>query len=164
MSVTCMLRITSLLCSTTMLCLLCITTILILVNVTSMLYGCYGVQVYAMPVYDMIEYQLVKRRIPNGFVTRLIYRTLYIVLVAFVAITLPFFGDLLGFIGALGFGPTTYSLPSIFWLLVKKPKWTNWHFWASWFCIIAGILITIFGAIGGLRGIIVAASEYEFYT
>ena len=45
-----------------------------------------------MPVYDMIEYQLVKHRIPNGFVTRLIYRTSYIVLVAFIAITLPFFG------------------------------------------------------------------------
>ena len=43
-----------------------------------------------MPVYDMIEYQLVKRRIPNGFVTRLVYRTTYIVLVGFVAITLPY--------------------------------------------------------------------------
>lgn len=45
-----------------------------------------------MPVYDMIEYQLVKHRVPNGFVTRLVYRTIYIVLVAFVGITLPFFG------------------------------------------------------------------------
>ncbi len=45
-----------------------------------------------MPVYDMIEYQLVKRHIPNGFLTRLVYRTTYIVLVGFIAITLPFFG------------------------------------------------------------------------
>ena len=45
-----------------------------------------------MPVYDMIEYQLVKHRIPNGFLTRLVYRTVYIVIVAFVAISLPFFG------------------------------------------------------------------------
>lgn len=59
-------------------------------------------QVYAMPVYDMIEYQLVKHRIPNGFVTRFIYRTIYIIIVAFVGISIPFFGDLLGFIGALG--------------------------------------------------------------
>ena len=47
-----------------------------------------------MPVYDMIEYQLVKRHIPNGFLTRLVYRTTYIVLVGFVAITLPFFGGM----------------------------------------------------------------------
>lgn len=65
---------------------------------------------------------------------------------------------------AAGFGPTTYSLPSIFWLLVKKPKVTNWHFWASWACIIAGAIITIFGAIGGLRGIIKSSSTYVFYT
>ena len=34
------------------------------------------------------EYQLVKRRIPNGLPTRLIYRTIYVVIVGFVAITL----------------------------------------------------------------------------
>ena len=52
-------------------------------------------QVYAMPVYDMIEYQIIKisrGRVPNGFFTRLVYRTIYIILVAFVAMTLPFFG------------------------------------------------------------------------
>ena len=53
----------------------------------------------AMPVFDMIEYQMVKRNISNGWISRLIYRSLYVVLVAFVAISLPFFGDLLGFIG-----------------------------------------------------------------
>lgn len=48
-----------------------------------------------MPVYDMIEYQIVslsRGRIPNGFFTRLIYRSIYIVLVAFIGMTLPFFG------------------------------------------------------------------------
>lgn len=55
-------------------------------------------QVYAMPVYDMIEYQIItlsKGKIPNGFITRLVYRTIYIVLVAFIAMTLPFFGGTL---------------------------------------------------------------------
>ncbi|KAL3153488.1 hypothetical protein ABBQ38_011819 [Trebouxia sp. C0009 RCD-2024] len=136
----------------------CLASVMVIIHV------CGSFQVYAMPVYDMIEYQLVKHRVPNGFVTRLVYRTIYIVLVAFIGITLPFFGDLLGFIGALGFGPTTYSLPSIFWLLVKKPKITNWHFWASWACIIAGAIITVFGAIGGLRGIIIDSKNYTFYT
>ena len=48
-----------------------------------------------MPVYDMIEYQLItlsRGRIPNGFLTRFIYRTIYIVIVAFIGMTLPFFG------------------------------------------------------------------------
>ena len=50
------------------------------------------IQVYAMPVYDMIEYQLVKRGVPNGFPTRLVYRTVYIIIVAFIGMTIPFFG------------------------------------------------------------------------
>jgi amino acid permease len=135
----------------------CTASIMIVVHVLG------SFQVYAMPVYDMIEYQLVRRKIPNGYITRLIYRTLYVVLVAFVGITIPFFGDLLGFIGALGFGPTTFIYPGWMWLLVKKPSYKSWHFWASHFCSMYGIVFTILGAIGGMRGIIVDASGYSFY-
>ena len=39
----------------------------------------------------------------------------------FLQITFPFFGDILGFIGALGTGPTTFWIPSLMWLIVKKP-------------------------------------------
>ncbi|KAA6424802.1 MAG: Lysine histidine transporter 1 [Trebouxia sp. A1-2] len=136
---------------------ICVAEIMIIIHV------CGSFQVYAMPVYDMIEYQLVKRRVPNGFPTRLVYRTVYIIIVAFIGMTIPFFGDLLGFIGALGFGPSTYCFPSMFWLAIKKPGPTSWHFWASWFCILCGVIITLLGAIGGMQGIIVDASTYKFY-
>ena len=79
------------------------------------------------------------------------------------AMIVPPAADLLGFIGAIGFGPSTYCFPSMFWLAIKKPRITQWHFWASWFCIIVGIVVTVLGAIGGMRGIIVDASDYRFY-
>lgn len=50
-----------------------------------------------MPAYDMIEYQIMtlsKGRIPNSFTTSLIYRIFYIVLVAFIGMTLPFLGGM----------------------------------------------------------------------
>jgi len=68
-----------------------------------------------------------------------------------------------GFIGALGTGPTTFWLPSIFWLILKKPAMNNWNFWASWVCIFLGVAVTIVGSIGGMRDIIVSASGYKFY-
>ena len=40
-------------------------------------------------------------------------------------ITFPFFGDILGFIGALGTGPTTFWIPSLMWLIAKKPGYGN---------------------------------------
>ena len=116
-----------------------------------------------MPVLDMIECSLVKHRIPNGLPTRLVYRSLYVCFTGFLACTIPFFGDLMGFIGALGTGPTTFWLPSVIWLVLKKPGMGNWHFWACWICIFLGVIVTIVGSIGGLRGIIADASTYKIY-
>lgn len=44
---------------------------------------------------DMIEMQMVKRGIPNGLPTRLVYRTIYVVIITFVAVSIPFFGSLM---------------------------------------------------------------------
>lgn len=71
--------------------------------------------------------------------------------------------DLMGFIGALGTGPTTFWLPSVIYLTLKKPKMNSWHFWASWTCIVLGVIVTVVGSIGGLRGIINSASTYKVY-
>ena len=60
-------------------------------------------------------------------------------------------------------GPTTFWLPSVIWLILKKPGMGDWNFWASWICIVLGVLVTILGAVGGMRGIIVDASGYKFY-
>uniref|UniRef100_A0ACD5TZF0 Uncharacterized protein n=1 Tax=Avena sativa TaxID=4498 RepID=A0ACD5TZF0_AVESA len=90
-------------------------------------------QVYAMPVFDMIEMVLVKKlRFPPGLPVRLVARTAYVAFTMFIAITFPFFGGLLGFFGGFAFAPTTYFLPCIMWLAIHKPKrfslsWcTNW--------------------------------------
>lgn len=49
---------------------------------------------------------------------RAVIRSIYVVLVTFVAICLPFFADLMGLIGAIGFTPMTFVLPCVFWLKV----------------------------------------------
>ena len=58
-------------------------------------------QVYAMPVFDMMETLLVKNGFSNALPYRLLVRSAYVIAVGFFAITLPFFGSLLGFLGAL---------------------------------------------------------------
>ena len=44
---------------------------------------------------DMIESVFVRHRIPNGLFSRLIYRSLYVCLIGFIAISIPFFGSLM---------------------------------------------------------------------
>ncbi|KAL6857215.1 hypothetical protein ACP4OV_018597 [Aristida adscensionis] len=121
-------------------------------------------QVYAMPVFDMMETVLVKNlKLPPGLTLRLIARTVYVAFTMFVAITFPFFGGLLSFFGGLAFAPTTYFLPCIMWLAICKPKRFSLSWFINWICIVLGVLLMILAPIGGLRQIILKASTYKFY-
>ncbi|XP_042001505.1 lysine histidine transporter 1-like [Salvia splendens] len=121
-------------------------------------------QIYAMPVFDMMESLLVKKLMfrPTWHL-RLITRTTYVAFTMFIAITFPFFNGLLAFFGGFAFAPTTYFLPCIIWLIICKPKKFSLSWFANWFCIIFGVSLTIVGPIGGLREIITKANTYRFY-
>ncbi|PPR87764.1 hypothetical protein GOBAR_AA32918 [Gossypium barbadense] len=66
-------------------------------------------QVFAMPVFDMMESFLVKQmHFKPSLMLRTITRTSYVLFTMLVAITLPFFGGLLSFLGGFSFAPTSY--------------------------------------------------------
>ncbi|KAL3720369.1 hypothetical protein ACJRO7_005225 [Eucalyptus globulus] len=122
-------------------------------------------QVYAMPVFDMIETVLVKKLHfkPTGTL-RFVARNVYVAFTMFVAITFPFFSGLLSFFGGFAFAPTTYFLPCIMWLAIYKPRKFSLSWWSNWVCIIVGLLLMILSPIGGLRQIIIKANNYTFYS
>ncbi|XP_051140207.1 lysine histidine transporter 1-like [Andrographis paniculata] len=122
-------------------------------------------QIYAMPVFDMIETVLVKKlRFKPTWYLRFISRNIYVGLTMFVAITFPFFGGLLGFFGGFAFAPTTYFLPCIMWLAIYKPRRFSLSWTTNWICIILGVILMIVAPIGGLRTIILQAKTYNFYS
>ncbi|KAL8132508.1 hypothetical protein AgCh_008120 [Apium graveolens] len=87
-------------------------------------------QIYAMPVFDMIETLLVKKlNFRPTAALRFITRNVYVAFTMFVAICFPFFGGLLAFFGGFAFAPTTYFLPCVMWLAIYKPR----RFSLSWF-------------------------------
>ncbi|CAM6092731.1 unnamed protein product [Calypogeia fissa] len=121
-------------------------------------------QLYAMPVFDMLETVLVKKmHLPPSALLRIITRCSYVLATAFVACTLPFFSDLLGFLGGFAFAPTTYFLPCIIWLKVKKPKPFSPSWLINWILIFLGVCLASVATVGGMRQIIVDASTYKFY-
>ncbi|KAL8097677.1 lysine histidine transporter 1-like [Apium graveolens] len=122
-------------------------------------------QIYAMPVFDMIETVLVKKlKFPPSFGLRFVSRNLYVAFTMFVAICFPFFGGLLGFFGGFAFAPTTYFLPCVMWLAIYKPRRFSLSWIANWICIIMGVLLMILSPIGGLRQIIIQAKDYKFFS
>ncbi|KAI3503539.1 hypothetical protein L1887_31983 [Cichorium endivia] len=122
-------------------------------------------QIYAMPVFDMIETVLVKKlNFTPSFLLRFITRNTYVAFTMFVGICFPFFGGLLGFFGGFAFAPTTYFLPCIMWLSICKPKKWSLSWITNWICIILGVTLMIVSPIGGLRQIIVQAKDYQFFS
>ncbi|KAI7724750.1 hypothetical protein M8C21_004627 [Ambrosia artemisiifolia] len=124
-----------------------------------------GYQIFSMPVYDMIETYLVKsKNFQPSTPLRFTVRTSFVAITTFIAITFPFFGGLLGFLGGFALAPTSYYLPCIIWLIVKKPRKWSLSWWINWICIVIGVLLTILAPIGGLRSIIKSAGTYKFYS
>ncbi|KAM3211393.1 hypothetical protein ACQJBY_064891 [Aegilops geniculata] len=122
-------------------------------------------QIYAMPVFDMMETFLVRKlEFAPGITLRLITRTIYVAFTMFVGMTFPFFGGLIGFFGGLAFAPTTYFLPCIMWLIICKPRRFSLSWFTNWICIVLGVILMIIAPIGGLRQIIISAKTYKFYS
>jgi amino acid permease len=122
-------------------------------------------QIYAMPVFDMIETVLVKKlNFRPTMMLRFITRNIYVAFTMFLGMTFPFFGGLLSFFGGFAFAPTTYFLPCIMWLSIYKPRRFSLSWCANWVCIILGVCLMIVAPIGGLRTIIIQAKTYKFYS
>ncbi|KAA3483288.1 lysine histidine transporter 2-like [Gossypium australe] len=122
-------------------------------------------QIFAMPVFDMMESYMVKElRFRPCLRLRLISRTLYVAFTMVVAICFPFFGGLLSFFGGFAFAPTSYYLPCIIWLIICKPKRFSLTWFINWICIVLGVLLMVLSPIGGLRSIIVSAKDYKFFS
>ncbi|KHN24091.1 Lysine histidine transporter 1 [Glycine soja] len=122
-------------------------------------------QVFAMPVFDMIEtYMVTKLNFPPSTALRVTTRTIYVALTMLIGICIPFFGSLLGFLGGFAFAPTSYFLPCIIWLKLKKPKKFGLSWTINWICIILGVMLMIVSPIGALRNIILSAKNYEFFS
>ncbi|KAF5449401.1 hypothetical protein F2P56_029851 [Juglans regia] len=122
-------------------------------------------QIYAMPVFDMLETLLVKKlNFQPSFILRFVTRTSYVAFTMIVAIAVPFFGGLLGFFGGFAFAPTTYFLPCIMWLAIYKPKKFSLSWITNWICIVLGVMLMVLSPIGGLRSIILSAKNYRFFS
>ncbi|XP_038895473.1 lysine histidine transporter 2-like [Benincasa hispida] len=139
--------------------------LIILANIFVVIHVIGSYQVYAMPVFDMMECFLVKKmKFKPSRCLRFVSRSLYVALTMFVGMTLPFFGGLLSFFGGFAFAPTSYYLPCILWLAIKKPKRFSLSWFVNWICIILGVALMLLAPIGALRNIIIQAKTFKFYN
>lgn len=87
-------------------------------------------------------------------VSRLIFRTVFVMITTLISMVLPFFNDLIGLVGALGFWPLTVYFPVEMYIVQKKiPKWSK-----MWVCLqffsFACLVVTIAAAAGSIAGLV----------
>lgn len=143
-----------------------------LANATIVIHLVGTYQVYAQPVYAFVEKWAAKRwpktkvnfRVFGGYnlnLFRLVWRTLFVIIATFVAMVIPFFNDVLGFIGAIGFWPLTVYYPVEMYILQKKiPKWSRKWIWLKIISLVC-LIVSVFAALGSIASIVVDLKKYR---
>ena len=129
-------------------------------------------QVFCQPLFAFIE-KFASNRFPDsqfinedisipipGFrslklnLFRLVWRTIFVIITTLISMLLPFFNDIVGLLGALGFWPLTVYFPVEMYIAqMKIPKWSTR--WVSLQILsLACLIITIAAASGSVAGVI----------
>ncbi|XP_048334373.2 amino acid permease 4 [Ziziphus jujuba] len=140
-------------------------------------------QVFSQPIFAFAEKWVSKNCNTSKFITkqikisvpglgsfnltlfRLVFRTSFVTLTTVVSMMLPFFNDILGIMGAIGFWPLTVYFPVEMYMVHKKiEKWsTKWIFLRllSLFCLI----VTVVAGVGSVAGVILELKVFRpFHT
>ncbi|KAL0900989.1 hypothetical protein Bca101_084950 [Brassica carinata] len=129
--------------------------LIILANLFVVVHILGSYQVYAMPVFDMIESVMIRKwHFRPTRVLRFSIRWTFVAATMGIAVALPYFSALLSFFGGFVFAPTTYFIPCIIWLILKKPKRFSLSWSINWSCIILGVVLMITAPIGGLAKLV----------
>ncbi|KAJ6996454.1 amino acid permease 4-like isoform X2 [Populus alba x Populus x berolinensis] len=136
-------------------------------------------QVFCQPLFAFIEKWANQKWPENYFITkefkipvpglrpyklnlfRLVWRTIFVLLTTVISMLLPFFNDVVGILGALGFWPLTVYFPVEMYIVQKKiPKWST-----RWICLqmlsMACLVISLVAVAGSIAGVVLDLKVYK---
>ncbi|KZV16562.1 amino acid permease 3-like [Dorcoceras hygrometricum] len=92
---------------------------------------------------------------------RLVWRTFFVVVTTVIALALPFFTDIVGILGALGFWPLTVYFPVEMYIVQKRiPKWsTKWI--GFQILSVTCLIVSITAAAGSIAGVAAHLKVYK---
>lgn len=124
-------------------------------------------------VYSQVAYEIMEKKSADvgegifskrNVVPRLFLRTIYMIFCAFVAAMLPFFGDINGVVGAIGFIPLDFILPMLLYNMTYKPSKTSLAFWLNASIIVVFTCTGILGAFSSVRKLVLDANKFKLFS
>ncbi|XP_022993876.1 amino acid permease 3-like [Cucurbita maxima] len=139
-------------------------------------------QVYCQPIFAFVEKYASEKFPANKFITkeieipipgfrpykfnlfRLVWRAVFVIVTTLISMLLPFFNDVVGLLGAIGFWPLAVYYPVEMYILQKKiPKWSSR--WVRFQILsVACLIISIAAAIGSVAGVLIDLKSYKPFT
>ncbi|KAF8094908.1 hypothetical protein N665_0349s0011, partial [Sinapis alba] len=132
-------------------------------------------QVYCQPLFAFVEKEASKRYPESKFITketkgskpfnvnlfRLVWRTVFVITTTLISMIMPFFNDVLGLLGAIGFWPLTVYFPVEMYIVQKNvPRWST-----RWFCLqilsLSCLVVSVAAAAGSVVGIVTDLKSYK---
>ncbi|KAF7828161.1 putative GABA transporter 2 [Senna tora] len=135
---------------------------------------CVLLQLFAIGlVYSQVAYEIMEKKsadVKQGMfskrnvIPRLILRSIYMILCGVVAAMLPFFGDINGVVGALGFIPLDFVLPMLLYNMTHKPPKSSCTYWINISIIIVFTGAGIMGAFSSVRKLVLDANQFKLFS
>lgn len=100
----------------------------------------------------------------RNLIPRIFLRTLYMIFCGFMAAMLPFFGDINGVVGAIGFIPLDFILPMLLYNMTYKPQRSSFIYWLNISIIIVFTGAGIMGAFSSVRKLILDANKFKLFS
>ncbi|MBA0678213.1 hypothetical protein Goari_019573 [Gossypium aridum] len=124
--------------------------------------------VYSQVAYEIMEKQSadVKQGMfsKRNLIPRLILRSLYVIFCGFMAAMLPFFGDISGVVGAIGFIPLDFILPMLLYNMTYKPSRSTFTYWINLSIIIVFTGVGIMGSFSSIRKLVLDANKFKLFS
>jgi amino acid permease len=124
-------------------------------------------------VYSQVAYEIMEKNSADvaqgrfsrrNLIPRLLFRTLYLAFCAFIAAMLPFFGDIVGVVGAVGFIPLDFVLPVLMYNMALAPPRRSAVFIANTIVMVLFVGVGGIGAFASIRKLVLDAGEFKLFS
>ncbi|RLN00448.1 putative GABA transporter 2 [Panicum miliaceum] len=124
-------------------------------------------------VYSQVAYEIMEKNsadVAHGrfsrrnLVPRVALRTAYVAACALVAAMLPFFGDIVGVVGAVGFIPLDFVLPVVMYNMALAPPRRSPVYLANVAIMAVFTGVGVIGAVASVRKLVLDADKFKLFS
>ncbi|CAO2034629.1 unnamed protein product [Urochloa humidicola] len=121
-------------------------------------------------VYLQVTYEMMERKLFAGkggrslLAPRVALRAAYVAALAFVAAMLPFFGEIQGVVGSVGYIPLDVVIPVVMYNVALAPRRRSPAYVANAAIIVAFVGLGVIGGVASVRKLVLNADKFKLFS